>query len=117
MSMHLEAAPEARKSALMLGLAALLLSLGGAVPDYGIIGSVAGLILGIVAQRKAKRSNSMAGTWCAVFAIYLAILRILLTLAAIFWLNTLFVTAEPHKVTVPPYVAPAKPDHGATPNP
>lgn len=118
MSTHLEVSPEARRSALIFGLAALLLSLAGAIPTYGIIGSAAGLVLGIVAQRKAKRSKSVAGTWCAVFAIYLAVLRILATLVVIFWLDTLFTTSEPHHVTVPTHVsAPAKSDNGAKPNP
>ena len=118
MSKNLEVAPEAQKSALLLGLAALLLSLAGAIPTYGIIGSVAGFILGIVAQRRAKRSGSIAGTWCAVFAIYLAVLRILATLVVIFWFDTLFTTSEPHHVTVPaPVSAPAKSDNGTKPNP
>jgi hypothetical protein len=114
MSKHLEE----RKSALLLGLAALLLSVAGAIPGYGIIGSAAGFILGVVAQRKAKRSNSVAGTWCAVFAIYLAVLRVLITLVAVFWFDAILTAPEPHHVTVPAHVtAPAKPDNGAKPNP
>lgn len=108
MSKHLDTA---RKSAWVLGLAALLLSLAGAVPGYGIIGSVAGLVLGIVARRKAKRSNSAGGNWCAVLAIYLSVLRILVTLAMIFWFGPLLTTSEPHHVTVPAHnPAPAKPN-------
>ena len=118
MSTNLDAAPEARKSALMLGVAALLLSLAGAIPAYGIIGSVAGFVLGIVAQRKAKRSNSVAGNWCAVLAIYLAVLRILITLAVMFWFDSFLTTSEPHHVTIPAHVsAPVRPDNGAKPNP
>ena len=118
MNKNLEAAPEARRSALLLGLAALLLSLAGALPTYGIIGSIAGFVLGIVALPRAKRSGSVAGTWCAVFAIYLAVLRVLATLAVVFWLDGILTTSETHHVTVPAHVsAPAKSDNGAKPNP
>jgi uncharacterized membrane protein len=118
MSKNLEASAEARRSALIFGLAALLLSLAGIIPTYGIIGSVAGLVLGIVAQRKAKRSRGVAAMWCAVFAIYLAVLRILVTLAVVFWFDAAMTTSEPHKVTVPAHAAaPAKPDNAATPKP
>jgi hypothetical protein len=118
MNMHLDVAPKTRRSALLLGLAALLVSLAGAIPAYGIIGSVAGFVLGIIAWREAKRSASVAGTWLAVLAIYLAVLRILVTLAVLFWFDAILTTAEPHHVTVPTSVpAPAKPDNGAKPHP
>ncbi len=118
MSKNLEAAPKTRNSALLLGLAALLLSLAGAVPAYGIVGSVAGFVLGILAWREAKRSSSVAGNWFAVLAIYLAVLRILVTLAVIYWFDAVLTTPEPHKVTIPSHVsAPAKPDNDARPSP
>jgi hypothetical protein len=118
MNKHLDATAKTRKSALLLGLAALLVSLAGAIPTYGIVGSVAGFVLGIVAWREAKRSNSVAGNWLAVLAIYLAVLRILVTLAVTFWFGALLTTPEPHQVTIPAHgSAPAKPDNGAKPNP
>jgi len=118
MSKNMVAVPATRNSALTLGLAALLLSLAGAVPTYGIIGSVAGIAVGILARSQAKRSGSAAGAGLAVFAIYLGLLRIVLTLVSVFLFGDLLTSSTPRHVTMPPHVtAPARPNAPANSQP
>lgn len=117
MSKNLDATQDKRMPALLLGLAAFLLALAGAVPTYGVVGAIAGFVLGILAWRQAKGAGSMVGTTFAVLAIYLGIIRFLLTLLALFVFPDLISSEPRHVITPKPIAGPVKLGNVAKPNP
>ena len=118
MSENLAAKSDGRGAAVALGLLALLFGLAGAIPIYGLIGSVAAVVLGTFVRPMAKQRGSAAGAVCAVLGIYLGAVRILLTLVVAFLPTNLLNSPEPHRVEVPKHQSnPARPSDAPKPNP
>jgi hypothetical protein len=91
----------------VLGLVALVLGLSGIIPTYGIIGSVVGLVVGVIGWLQARASGNRAGVLLSVIGIYLCAIRIVLTLVVLFVFSNVLNSSSPtthHLPTAPPHV-------------
>ncbi|MEI9982719.1 MAG: hypothetical protein WDN69_05610 [Aliidongia sp.] len=95
------------KRGTVLGLVSLGLGLSGIIPTYGIIGSVAGLVVGVIGWLQARAGGNRAGVLLSVIAIYLCAIRIVLTLIVVLVFSNVLNSSSPtiHRLpTAPPHV-------------